>query len=70
LKFKDRLHRLVELIPWNRFLGSLKVKNSGSEKEMWKKKEYSKGDETIEDKAVLIFYILTSHLPEKSSRIF
>jgi hypothetical protein len=25
-----RLHRLEELIPWNRFLGSLKVKSSGS----------------------------------------
>jgi hypothetical protein len=24
------LHRLSELIPWNRFLGSLKFKNSGS----------------------------------------
>ncbi len=24
-----RLHRLEELIPWNRFLGSLTVKNSG-----------------------------------------
>ncbi len=24
-----RLHRQAELIPWNRFLGSLKVKNSG-----------------------------------------
>jgi hypothetical protein len=26
----SRLHRMVELIPWNLFLGSLKVKNSGS----------------------------------------
>jgi hypothetical protein len=26
-----RLHRLAELIPWNRFLGSLKFYNSGSE---------------------------------------
>ncbi len=26
-----RLHRLAELIPWNRFLGSLKFKNSGSD---------------------------------------
>jgi hypothetical protein len=25
LKFQHRLHRLAELIPWNRFLGSLKV---------------------------------------------
>ncbi len=25
-----RLHRLAELVPWNRFLGSLKFKNSGS----------------------------------------
>jgi hypothetical protein len=25
-----RLHRLAELIPWNRFLGSLTVKNWGS----------------------------------------
>ncbi len=25
-----RLHRLVVLIPWNRFLGSLKFKNTGS----------------------------------------
>jgi hypothetical protein len=24
-----RLHRLVELIPWNRFLGSINVKNTG-----------------------------------------
>jgi hypothetical protein len=24
-----RLHRLAELIPWNRFLGSLKVKKFG-----------------------------------------
>ncbi len=25
-----RLYSLAELVPWNRFLGSLKVKNSGS----------------------------------------
>jgi hypothetical protein len=25
-----RLHSLAELVPWNRFLGSLKLKNSGS----------------------------------------
>jgi hypothetical protein len=25
-----RLHRLAELTPWNRFLGSLNFKNSGS----------------------------------------
>jgi hypothetical protein len=25
-----RLHRLAEFIPWNRFLGSINVKNTGS----------------------------------------
>ncbi len=25
-----RLHSLAELVPWNRFVGSFKVKNSGS----------------------------------------
>jgi hypothetical protein len=38
----------VEVIPWNRFLGSLKVKNSGSEKEMWKKKVKEKRPSKIE----------------------
>jgi hypothetical protein len=28
-KYGLRLHMLPELIPWNRFLGSLKVKNFG-----------------------------------------
>jgi hypothetical protein len=60
----------VELIPWNRFLGSLKVQNSGSEKEVWKKKEYSKGEENNKNRAVLIFYIITSYLPKKNSRKF
>ncbi len=30
------LHRLADLIPWNRFLGSINVANSGSEKCKWR----------------------------------
>jgi hypothetical protein len=40
----SRLHRLAELIPWNRFLGS-KLKNSGSS--VWLAEKESRGGEDL-----------------------
>ncbi len=58
----DRLHRLAESISWNRFLGSLKVKNNVSDTERVMNKRSNmlpnltfRGLEQIYDDCVLRF---------------
>jgi hypothetical protein len=71
LKFKDSLHRLVEVIPLNQFLNSLNVlKIRAQEKEVWKKKEHCNGEENNKNRAVLISTFLLLICLKKSSRKF